>query len=1079
MLLGSFNNRSTAVLCLLLLLFISNNSFGQQRLNRITFARNLATGTGSLQQANIPTTGVLHIVGVMVDFQADQNRFTSGNGKFGTAIKDTTQNGFFSPDNIKIDPLPHDGSYFLAHLEFAKNYFEKVSGGKLQIQYRLLPGVYHLNKKMEAYAPLGDTDAQNYKLADLVRDTWQKVNQDGGFNTSGLQGSNTVFVIFHAGTGREFDFTGTSLDHTPQDIPSLYLSRESLGKLLNKSDFKGFPVDNGNIYVTNSIIMPETESHLGTDITNTRFLLQFSINGLLCATIGSHLGLPDLYNTQTGASGIGRFGLMDPESFFSYLGLFPPEPSAWEKIFLGWQQPFDISLNPDQAIQLPAASFHQPHSIARERISNDEYFLVENRHRDPDNNGLTVTIQQPGGKQITQHFTDKDHFNAQFPDSITGELKAGVVVNVNNFDWSLPGGLDEGNTNNGITSERVLNGGILIWHIDNGIIRQKIAQNAVNNNIDRKGVNLMEADGAQDIGHKSLSIFLSSVTGGNPFDFWWNGNDASSITQNGDTLQLYQNKFGIDTHPNNRSNTGSPSFFEFYDFSANQPVASFKAKATSPDWFSRVNIIPDTATIGDNIKNTQVYNEHYPLGLGIYTNNTDTLLIIPSPQKTYSIDLKNGSLPHLSTIDYTNPQQPYIGKYLILTHNKALTDTGSTVAFTYQNNTWKTLWKNSDLASSKGFISSDYDDTLSFDYTKQHLLIKDGSTLPAKATAGQTSKPVGGVFSFLSDNLFQLSNQGYRDQNTFGIITSKRRYTGSLIMDNENEPAWFALFDNDLFLIESNSNSGNVNYTVAPLIRSTDFNWPAFADVNDDGNIDVIYVDTKTNQLIARNRNGGILSGFPKNAPGGTHFTGTPLVLDIDGNGKPDVLVEARDSVSYTINGYDKSMNELPNFPLYVGDMDSHDTDPVHPIFFNSTLYAVSPNGDVRAWHFPKSQNVQWASQYGNGDFNKVYSHNKLTGSIAKQFKILNKNETYNWPNPANEETYVRYETNGQANVHITIITMSGNTLFDRTVTSSGRVPQEIRISTNNWGNGVYYARIRAAMGNQTESKLIKIAVIH
>ncbi|HKJ33075.1 MAG TPA: T9SS type A sorting domain-containing protein [Balneolales bacterium] len=1077
MLSGFYCSRSRTILCLLLLFITHNYSYGQQKKHNITFAPDLLKGSRE-QLSSTASTGTIHIVAVMVDFQADNTRFTSGNGKFGTSIKDTTQSGYFNPKNITIDPLPHDRNYFLAHLKFAKNYFDEVSNGKLTIDYRLLPKVYHLNNKMATYSPLGETDAENYKLADLVRDTWQAVNQEGGFDTSGLQENNTVFVIFHAGTGREFDFTGTSLDHTPEDIPSLFLSQKSLGSLLKQPGFKGFPIGNSSLNVTNSIIMPETESHLGTDVSGSRYILQFSMNGLLCATIGSYLGLPDLYNTNTGASGIGRFGLMDPESFFAYQGLFPPEPSAWEKIFLGWQTPFDISLNPNKKISLPASSLHQPNSIARQRISNNEYFLVENRDRDPEKNGITLTIQQPDGKLVQQHFSDQSYFNQQYPDSIIKDLKPGVVVKVDDYDWSLPGGVDRGNVNNGIEKDRILNGGILIWHIDNGVIQQKIAENAINNNINRKGVNLMEADGAQDIGHKSLSIFLSSVTGGTAFDFWFKGNDASSITQAGDTLQLYQNKFGYNTHPNNRSNTGSPSYFEFYDFSPNQPVANFRAKTTAPDWFSRLKLLSDT-TIGRNIQNTETYNQGYPLGLSIYTTNTDTSLIIPSPQKIYTVNLTQNANQRLSTIPYPDPHQPYIGKYLILTHNAALTDTGSTVAYTYKNGNWQTVWKNTDISSSLGFISSNNDDTLHFDYTKPQLLIKDGSTLPIQSAASQTSKPVNGVFSYLSDNHFQISNHQYDNPNTFGIVDSRRRYTGSLITGPQNNPGWFALFDHDLFLIHSATGGMNANYQATPIIQSTNFNWPAFADINGNGNIDFLYIDTQSNQLLARNSSGAVLSRFPKNAPDGTHYVGTPLIVDLDGNGKPDILTEARDSVSYVIHAYDQSLKELPNFPLYVGDIQSKNAEPIHPVFYHKTLYAVSPDGDLQAWYFPKSKKAEWSSQYGNGDYNKVYALNELGNAPKKTFRILNKIETYNWPNPANQNTYVRYETNGQADVHITIITMNGQKLYDRTVTSTGNVPQEIRIATNNWGNGVYYARIRAVKDHHSESKLIKIAVVH
>ena len=58
---------------------------------------------------------------------------------------------------------------------------------------------------------------------------------------------------------------------------------------------------------------------------------------------------------------------------------------------------------------------------------------------------------------------------------------------MSNFDWSLPGGLDFGpDEKEGTEDDRELNGGLLIWHIDEGVIQR--AFDAQAQGIDR-GVN--------------------------------------------------------------------------------------------------------------------------------------------------------------------------------------------------------------------------------------------------------------------------------------------------------------------------------------------------------------------------------------------------------------------------------------------------------------------------------------------------------------------------------------------------------------------------------------------------------------
>ena len=64
----------------------------------------------------------------MGEFQADEDATTEGNGKFGTIYSKNYGN------NI-LDPFPHDKGYFEDHLEFVKNYFAKVSNGKLVVKY--------------------------------------------------------------------------------------------------------------------------------------------------------------------------------------------------------------------------------------------------------------------------------------------------------------------------------------------------------------------------------------------------------------------------------------------------------------------------------------------------------------------------------------------------------------------------------------------------------------------------------------------------------------------------------------------------------------------------------------------------------------------------------------------------------------------------------------------------------------------------------------------------------------------------------------------------------------------------------
>src|SRR5690625_4595740 len=146
---------------------------------------------------------------------------------------------------------------------------------------------------------------------------------------------------------------------------------------------------------------------------------------------------------------------MDGAAMFSFRGPFPPEMSAWEKMYAGWADAFTLPLLSEQEVTLPAASLRQPGSFLKIPISGDEYFLVENRHRDPDSSGVTLTIQRPDGTLAEQTFINDDVSFTYQESGFEDLLEPGVVTGVSNYDFSLPGGKER-------PDGRVLNGGILI-----------------------------------------------------------------------------------------------------------------------------------------------------------------------------------------------------------------------------------------------------------------------------------------------------------------------------------------------------------------------------------------------------------------------------------------------------------------------------------------------------------------------------------------------------------------------------------------------------------------------------------------
>jgi len=1010
-----------------------------------------------------PVEGNLHIIGVMVEFQPDDNRFTSGNGTFGPGSIPYLEN-----PGTTIDALPHNRPYFEAHLQFSKNYFERMSDGALDIEYYVLPDILRLEQEMAYYSPVGE-DPNLSQLSELTREVWEAVAEMDIQIPSVQPGDNIAFVIFHAGVGRDIELTGTTLDRTPQDIPSVYLSRQSLSNMLDDPSFSGFPIQNGDILVTNSLIIPRTLSRSGEDVTGNRFVLPLSINGMLTAQIGSHLGLPDLFNTETGESGIGRFGLMDGAGIFAYNGLFPPEMSAWEKYYLGWSEPVTVSSDQENIVSLPAVSQQRTNSLAKIDLSSTEYYLIENRHRDPAGEGMILTIQKPDGSIVEQTFSNN---NTDFTNQESGfdeALEPGVVTNVSNFDFALPGGLDE-------EGDRDLNGGILIWHIDESIIQKRFNQNTgVNSVPDRKGVKLIEADGAQDIGRPVSVGLFQNESNGSPFDFWWSGNNATVITQT-ESITLYENRFGPDTTPVNQSNSGAVFSFELFNFSDNLPNASFGVRPVEPysDLYqlkaNRSDLDIETFTPGSNN-----YWTSYPLSLLPIEQDGDQLLIIPGNNGIQNLNIESQDLSN-ALMDLGSYQQPVYNEtdeLLYTSQNPSTVQDFMPLITIDLVNSELEITEEFTVPVNRGNLSITESNIIDLDGTANRFNIESELVEPTENQVIFRTENISGYSAEITPQQITLNFPGGSSE--FSIFSDNNyQKTFISIIERENESPHFLLVEGNSLKFFSPENQYSEAY---PLYSNSSLNRPAIVDLTNSGNPNFLFIDNERNELIGLNKNGALLDYFPIRPPDRVTFTGTPLVSDLNGDGSLNIIVTGFSESALNLYAYDSNGKPLEGFPLLVGGIQNSNDQIISPLIFDQYVAAVSPAGDLKVWEFPEMTDIRWAFIYGNEPNNKSSGFISNSQQQNPDFVLLNKTETYNWPNPAKNSTNIRFQTNGPAEVKIRISTLSGRTIYNRTLQSRGGSAEEISVDTSSWASGGYIALITAEKNGQKESKIVQIAI--
>jgi len=950
----------------------------------------LLTGLGTQVQAQ-PAAPEYDVVAVRVEFKPDTTRFTTGDGTF---------SGLSWPVESRVDPLPHDAAYFEAHLAFLRDYVAAASGGRTQVRTHLIDTVIRVSQEMGAYSPHGmeaDSAPERRRLARLVAEAWQLADRQAAMDVDGLDPAQTAFVIFHAGIGRDVELTGTALTKTPLDLPSLYFSEEALAALgVSGISFKGLPV-------TQTAMIPRSETRAGVNaITEAPILLELSINGLLAASFFNYLGVPDLFNTQTGESGIGPFGLMDPLGFFAFRGLFPPMPTAWTRLALGWVEPRELVAG--EEFSLSAGE------VARASVTESEYFLVENRVREPLDQGVTLEVWNHSGSSSVRFEGLSDTFNRFNVEDFPG----GVVMGVSHYDWALPGWDADGSQ---------YNGGMLIWHVD-----ERQLQQGVNDDPDRRAVDLEEADGAQDIGF--------DPNGGSPFDYFFAGNPTRVVLPSGQEIVLYDNRFAHDTTPSSAANDGGGSYVTLDAFS--EPGATMSARFD------------------------------YGSAIGLEAENDLGVVVWPGG----AVQAAGASVYTGRSVVFADPALEPVSARSRPTHSGNQIAVLDTAQGGYQYRVYRQMPGRLEPVQSlslPGFMPTKGPIVGAGD--ANYVLRTDGNTSEVVRLTRQAESIVlgdGGLgLVGTPSGIYFLGRRGT------GPLNAAAEWTYSLdadtqvglpVMGRDHAGIWGAVPVAERVLVLRSDRT--TQWIDSGLHTGTPgaVEYVVLADVDNDQALDIIATAGQT--LLAWSQSGALLPPFPLrlDAPAAAE----PLIGRTDAG--VVVVVAARNG---TVYGFDlaRGGRQREGFPLAVGR-----TLTAAPLLEDSRLHVVTRSGRLRSYRVPGLEQVDWG-QYRGSARNAGWAEIDLPPEPGQ--RLLVAEETYNWPNPMRDgRTFFRSMTTEAAEITITIIDAAGTRIDELAYAVLPHSPTEIVWETQA-ASGLYFARVRAiGSSGRSDSQLIRLAVI-
>lgn len=1059
-------NISLLLFPLLAVFLMTPIGFAQQA-PQVTFSHALAPESSPQPTSALRDT--VRILAVMVDFQEDSDTRTTGTGKFGTTFK-------YDYGKRILDPLPHDRAHFENHLTFLKNYIWKVSGGKTTIVDSVLPDIVTLPKNMQSYAPRKNEN--NKVVLDLAIDAWKGAET----KFSSLEFSQyDFFIVFHAGVGRDVNLASIQgYNPAPYDIPSLYIGLQSMISL-DPNVSKGIPVRNG-FYITNTAVVPSTESREIPSLLGGETLLNLTINGLLAAMFGNFAGLPDLFDTKTGNTAISRYGLMDGQSIFAYGGICPPQPNAWEKQFLGWATATDAEpgkknyfLLAHRTDQLTTAN------IIRIPITSREYWLLENRQRDPAGNGQEVTFLSEG-QIVTQRFPkDTTGFS-------TSDLSAlrGVVIDVEDVDWSLPGGVV---IVDGAKQVKV-GGGFLLWHIDEDVVRGNLATNTVNADKNHRGVDLEQASGIQDIGETIQSPLGNYVGEGSPLDYWFRGNISP----------LYKNSFSKTTFPSSLTNG---------EYDSHVTIGNFSDQGS----FMTCDI-----TLGDN-----------------------TITPMPGfPVKLFEPSITKNEWRLIQTSDLENDGDEEIivvrGTNTLLRTRKAegtvqpLSEVSSDMYIVHQDATGFIFPKPDIPCATKlnfpsGIITADVDG----DRRKEIIISSDKPTVLASRDQNTdgfldsvyqypipSGQPLGLSNGFLfitqGDSLFEFRNSTRTIRKLTNITASSERL-GLALYGDEKYCVTFNIGSSAFEVIDI-AQAAISKIELPSVLKPQAYSLSQIVVGTLQASNKLTIVGAFGNQLFAITAD-GVLAGFPATV----RSESVQLALaDVNGDQQNEIVVTGQNGIEvfnyagalidhYPVEGYKtvlaarlsnsnavslfgvggNAMNifnaqgtSLDGFPIKTASNPEAVLFEVGKTGKTLGLALIGDDGFLYAYDLKipvNNRTLVWRSKYHDERNTNFLAEDVAGGIPFSQF--FPEERCYNWPNPVyNASTKIRYYVSKDANISVKVYDLAGEKVDELHAKAVGGTDNEIDWNVSDIQSGIYLCRVEATSGGESGMKIIKIAVI-
>ena len=538
------NRLFAPIFCLILLLTVAGDSFSETVVPRFA-PRDRTEKTAATGPVRAP--GAVSPEGRLNEYQKELlDRYLAGT----TVVQDSLvliaiqvqfSDSLMGGQEGSIREELRDSTWFANELKHVDQYFNGASRKNFTVRWEVTNKIYNLPKEMGYY---GDDDLQDTRAIELMQSVIDSADADVNFALY-----ETVMLI-HAGAGQETDV----LDDSREQLWSSFYARADINFAFPDSTVYGLAtndsLDGEPFSVDNFMLVPESSSQDGFTIGSL---------GVWVFEVGSRLGLLPLFDSEpdggADSRGVGNFDVMSSGLFNGHVtpdlrimpGFVPGFPSVFNRILAGWVEPLVVEEDGQYQLRDLNAPVDGDTACVRIQITESEYYLVTNRVHDENFDSL---------------FTFSDFDTNFFPDNADslGGAEFDFFLTILTDPFVLQ---EEPNFYKAIVPFVHTGTGMYVWHVDENVIRQMIQTGYLPNDfVSRKGVDLEEADGVQD-----LDGLGDPFSFGSHFDTYRVGNNTT---------------FGPDTKPASFSNAGAVTGITITDISKTGPIMTCSISFASP-----------------------------------------------------------------------------------------------------------------------------------------------------------------------------------------------------------------------------------------------------------------------------------------------------------------------------------------------------------------------------------------------------------------------------------------------------------------------------------------------------------------